>query len=61
MTSRPELLPRTMSGSVVLEQLGFELMSVALVITEGHVDTWGLVRHLRQCWCLKAMLPPGPY
>lgn len=35
--------------------------SVALVTTEGYVDARGLVSLMRQCWCLRGMLPPGPY
>lgn len=34
VTSGPELLPRTMSGSVVLSQLGSLLMSMAHVVTK---------------------------
>lgn len=30
-------------------------MSVAPV-TEGCTNAWGLVRHLRPCWCPRAML-----
>lgn len=33
---RPELLPRTMSGSIFLLQLRSMLMSVACVATGGH-------------------------
>lgn len=46
VTSRPELLPRTMSGSV------------CSVTTQGHMDTQGLGCHLRPSWCVRAMLPP---
>lgn len=36
--SRTGLLQRAMSGSMALEQPGFELISGAPVVTEGHVD-----------------------
>lgn len=36
VTSRPELLPRATSGSMVLPQLGSVLISMAHVITGGH-------------------------
>ena len=50
VTSRPELLSRTTSGSV--------WMSVASVTTQGRMDAQGLGCHLRPSWCVRAMLPP---
>lgn len=47
LMSRSMLLPRAMSGIVVLMQLGFMLVSVAHVTTYGHADINGL------CLCLK--------
>lgn len=49
VSSRTGLLQRAMSGSVALEQPGFELMSGAPVVTKGHVDDQGLVGHLGLC------------
>lgn len=49
------LAPRTVSGSIALQQLGSELM-----LTKGRVDAWGLVNYLRPYWCVRAMPFPGP-
>ena len=40
VTSRPGLLPRAISGPMVLPQLGSVLASVALADTKGHTDGW---------------------
>lgn len=48
VTSWPKLLPRTMSVSVVLLQLGSEWMSLVRVTTRGH---WN-----HSCWNLRAVL-----
>lgn len=40
VTSGPELLPRVMSGSVTLQQTGFDWMAMGPVITKGRVDTY---------------------
>lgn len=57
MRSWPGLLPKAMSGSVVLLQLGSMLMSVACVTTKGQMDVCGLGCHWRPCGCLRAVLP----
>lgn len=44
--SWPGLLPRVMSGSVVLLQLGFVSMSVPWITSKGWVDVPGLVCYL---------------
>lgn len=59
--SRPRLLHRAMSGSVVQHALGSELISVVLVITKGYVVVKGMESYQRPCLCLKALLLPGPY
>lgn len=46
VTSRPELLPKAMPGSVTLPQPWSVLMSVAPVITKGLEDTQGLGSHM---------------
>lgn len=57
----PGMLLRVISGSVPLQQLGSELTSVTSITSKDHVDIQDLIRHLRPCWCPKAMLLPGPY
>lgn len=42
VTSEPRLMPRTISGSVVLSKLGSVLMSMGDIATEDHTDTWDL-------------------
>lgn len=42
MMSRPVLLLVAMSESVALQQLGSVLISVTLVTTKGHVETYCL-------------------
>lgn len=39
-----------MSGFVVLQQTGSQLLSMAPVTTMDHVNTWDLANHLRPCW-----------
>lgn len=53
------LLPRTISGSVVLPQSGSVLMSVTQVATKGHIDTRDLGCNLWPCGHPRVMLPPG--
>lgn len=60
MSSGPGLLGRAMSGFVALEQLRSELMSVAPVTVEGHVDVRRSGSPPGVCRCLRAMLPLGP-
>lgn len=60
VTSRPGMLPRAMSGFMVLLRLGSVLLSMASVTTEGHSDAGGLVNHLSPCWYPIAMLPLEP-
>lgn len=48
-SSGPGLLLRTLSGSMVLQQPGSELMSMTPVTTEGHANGQGLVCYLRPC------------
>lgn len=45
VTSWPGLLLRTMSGFIVLLQLGLLSMSMAQVTTEGHADVPDLDKH----------------
>ncbi|KAL6030466.1 hypothetical protein STEG23_031370 [Scotinomys teguina] len=49
MTSRPELMPKAMSGSVALQLPGSALMSKSSVTNEGHVDVPSLNSHLNPC------------
>lgn len=42
--SRPRMLPRLMSGSLVLQHPGSEWMSMAPVVTKGHVGAQGPCR-----------------
>lgn len=58
LTSEPWLLPGTMSGSVILLQLGSELMSVDNVPDEGHTDAQGLGCYLWLCACPTAVPSP---
>lgn len=44
-----ELLPRVTSGLVALKQSGSDLMFMACY--HRGPCTWGLVSHLRPCWC----------
>lgn len=53
--SGPRLLPRTMSGFMVLPQLGSALISVAHGNIKGHTEAQGLGSNLWLCWCLRAM------
>lgn len=46
VTSRPRLLPRTLTRFMVLPQLGSILMTMAYVTTKGHIDTRGLGHNL---------------
>lgn len=55
------LLCRVMSGSMTLQQLGLESISVPPFLIEGLVVAWGLIRHLGPSWCPRAMVHPGPY
>lgn len=57
MISGPGLLPRTIFVSVVLPQTGYVLMSMAHVVTQGHMKIQNLRCHLWSCWCQRAMLP----
>lgn len=41
------------------KQPGSVVMSVSLVTIEGHVDVWGLSRHLVRCLYLSTLLPLG--
>ena len=41
--SRPEMLPRVISASVALQQLGSSMMSMAPITIEGPADTGRLV------------------
>ena len=50
----PWMLPRTMSGSMVLPQQGSMLKTMAHVATEGRVHAWDQVSHLGPCWWLRA-------
>ena len=47
--SRPELLPRAMSGSLVLPKLGSVMMPVAFVVTKGHTDAQSRCHPLWPC------------
>ena len=57
---RHELLPKALLGSLSLQQPGSELMPMASV-NKGHANAWGLGIQLIPCWCLRTMLPLGPY
>lgn len=46
VSSRPGILLRTMSGSMALQQPGSESISVAPVLTEGHVVDQAVISHL---------------
>ena len=50
MTSRAKLLSRVMFGFLTLLQPKSELVSMALVATEGSADARVLISHLRPCW-----------
>ena len=41
MTSKPRVLPETISGFIVLPYLRFVLMSMSPGNTEGHMDSRG--------------------
>lgn len=42
VTTGPRLLPRAMSGSVLLPQREYVLISMACVATKDHTDDWTL-------------------
>lgn len=50
MPSGSGLLPRTMSGSMVPQQPGSTLVSVACGTTKGYTDAWSLSCNLWLCW-----------
>lgn len=59
--SRPGMLPRVISASVALRQLGSSIMSMASITTNGSSDAQGLVSPLRSsCWFPRAMLLSWP-
>lgn len=60
MMSRSILSQKATSGSLAVPQLRSVLMSMARVITEGHIGNRGLCQHLRSC-SLMAILLLGPY
>lgn len=53
--SRPGLLPRALSGSMVLLQPGSVLMPMTHAATKGHKDAQGLGCHLWPCGCLRTV------
>lgn len=57
--SKPGLMLRTMSGSVVLPRLESVLMSVVCVVMKGHTDACGLGYNLWLCWYPSSMKPPA--
>lgn len=48
--SGPRFLPRILSGSVVLQQLGSMMISMTCVTTKGHTDAQTLGHHMCPCW-----------
>lgn len=60
MMSRSILPQRAKSGSLALPQLRYVLISMARIITEGHIGNQGLCQHLSP-GSLMTILLLGPY
>lgn len=58
-TPRYWLPPSARSGSMALLRLGFQVVSLAPVATEGSTDAQGLASHLGLCWWGRGMLSLG--
>ena len=59
--SRPSGLLRTVSGSMVLLQLGSVLQAVAHTATRVHMESWCLGHSRWPSWNLRPMLQLEPY
>lgn len=57
VTSRPRLLPRTMSVPVIVPQLRSILIIISLWCPQRPYESWGLGRILSSCWCPGSMVP----
>lgn len=57
--SKPGLMLRTMSGSLVLPRLGSVLISMVCVVMKDHTDVCGLGHNLWPCWYTTHMKPPA--
>lgn len=55
----PGMLPRTFSGSLVIPQLGAELISPGHVATKDHTVSPGLGHNLWTCWHARTVPPPS--